>query len=149
MNGGMWQSTYVAEVSLDRFRLLVLLFLYSHVNLVKNENCLFLLHQTSYHTTPLGATPEVWNNKLLVYTGDMMDKQVPQAVSFPPLLLASNQQVITVDCIEQHLFNFISDDTLQLLERMDPATPDNLKDEVCTRHTMHLPPHDPVCTPLP
>jgi hypothetical protein len=78
---------------------------------------------------PLGTTLEMWNNKDLVYTGDIMESQVPQAVFFPPLLLAATQQAITVDCIEQQLLNFISHDTLQLLGPTDPLTPDNLKDE--------------------
>jgi hypothetical protein len=38
----------------------------------------------------LDANPEPWNNKVKVFmfTGDVMENQVPQAVFFPPLLLA-------------------------------------------------------------
>jgi hypothetical protein len=113
---------------------------HAYVTLVKDESRLVLLHRANYHVPPLGTTPEVWNNKLLVYTGDVMENQIPQAVFFPPLLLAATQQVITVDCIEQQLLNFVSDDSLQLLDPTDPATPEDLKDDIRTRHAMYLPP---------
>jgi hypothetical protein len=113
---------------------------HAYVSLVKDKNRLVLLHRASYHAKPLGTTPEVWNNKVLMYTGDVMESQVPQAVFFPPLLLAATQQAVTVDCIEQRLLNFISDDTLKLLEPTDPSTPADLKDEIRTRHAIYLPP---------
>jgi hypothetical protein len=91
------------------------------VMLIKDESWLLLLHHASHHAMPLGTTPEPWNNKVLIFTGDVMDNQVPQAVFFPPLLLATMQQVITVDCVEQHLLDFTGDDNFHFLEPMDPA----------------------------
>jgi hypothetical protein len=52
--------------------------------------------------------------------GDVMKNQVPQAVFFPPLLLAATQHIITVDCMEQQLLDFLGVNTLQLLEPADP-----------------------------
>jgi hypothetical protein len=49
-------------------------------------------------------------------------------------------QVISVDRIEQQLLHFMSDDTLQLLEPMDPDTPEDLKENIRIRHAMYIPP---------
>jgi hypothetical protein len=74
-----------------------------------------------------------------MFTGDVMGNQVPQAVFFPPLLLATTTQVIRVDQIEQQLLHFISGNTLQVLKPMDPDTQEDLKENVHTRHAMYIP----------
>jgi hypothetical protein len=85
--------------------------LHAYVMLVKEESWLVLLHRTNYHDTPLGTTPRLWNNKVLMFTtSDIMENQVPQAVFFPRLLLAPTNQVISVDRTEQQLLklhNFV------------------------------------------
>jgi hypothetical protein len=50
---------------------------HAYVTLVKDESRLVLLHRANYHATPLGTTPEPWNNKVLMFTGDVMENQVP------------------------------------------------------------------------
>jgi hypothetical protein len=64
-----------------------------------------------------------------MFTGDVMQNQVPQTVFFPPLLLAPTTQVISVNQIEQQLLHFMSNGALELLKPMDPDTPGELKEK--------------------
>jgi hypothetical protein len=61
---------------------------HAYVTMVKDDPQLVLLHRVTYHSTPIGSPPEVWNNKIIMFTSDVIEDQVPQAVIMPPLLLA-------------------------------------------------------------
>jgi hypothetical protein len=54
---------------------------HAHVTLVKDVNRLVLLHRANCHATPLGTPQELWNNKVLMFTGEVMENQLPQQCS--------------------------------------------------------------------
>jgi hypothetical protein len=56
---------------------------HAYVSLVKDDLCLVLLHRGTYHSTPTRRAPEAWNNRFLMFTGDVVENQVPQAVVMP------------------------------------------------------------------
>jgi hypothetical protein len=65
--------------------------------MINEERHLVLLHQaTQHHTTSLGAQAKSWNDKVLIFTGDVVQAQVPQAVFLPSMLLATVQNEVVV-----------------------------------------------------
>jgi hypothetical protein len=111
-----------------------------YATLIKEESWLVLLHRAGCHAAPLGTTLKLWNNKVLMFTGDVMENQVPQGVFFPPLLLAPMQSIITVDRIERQLLKFRMDDNLQLLEPPAANVSEDKRDNRSTGHALYIPP---------
>jgi hypothetical protein len=107
--------------------------------MVKDDPRLVLLHRGTYHPTPLGSAPELWNNKILMFTGDVIGDQVPQAVLMPPLLLAPVPQGIKVANLAQQLLQFHANDTLQRLPAVSDDVPEDLCEIIKTRHAMYVP----------
>jgi hypothetical protein len=65
-----------------------------YVMLVKEDRRIVFLHQATLHNTPLGTTPEPWNDKLSTFTGDVVSGQIPQAVLLPMMVLAMTNQAV-------------------------------------------------------
>jgi hypothetical protein len=53
---------------------------HAYLTLVKDDPRLVLLHRGSYHPTPIGSVPELWNNKVLRRAGG---KPSTAAAAFP------------------------------------------------------------------
>jgi hypothetical protein len=98
--------------------------------MVKDNPCLVQLHRGTYHPTPIRSIPELWNNKVLMFTGDVVEDQVLQAVLMPPLLLAVMPRDMPVKKLAQQLLPFHSDDSLQLLPPVVADVADNLCDVI-------------------
>jgi hypothetical protein len=109
--------------------------------MVKDVPHLVFLHQGTYHFPPVGSPPELWNNKILMFTSDVIEDQiVPQAVLMPPpLLLMPIPREIKAANLAQQLLQFHLDDTLQKLAPIENDVPDDLCEEIKTRHVMYVP----------
>jgi hypothetical protein len=114
---------------------------HAYLTMVKDERRLVLLHRATHHATALGARAEPWNDKVLMFTGDVVQTQAPQAVFLPSLLLATIQQDVVVHPLNQQLLNFHADDNLEIQEPVDDDVPETMSECIETRHAMYLPAH--------
>ena len=114
---------------------------HAYLTMVKDERRLVLLHRATHHATSLGARAEPWNDKVLMFTGDVVQTQAPQAVFLPPLLLATVQSDVVVHPLNQQLLNFHADDNLEVQDPVEADVPETMSESIGTRHAMYLPAH--------
>jgi hypothetical protein len=76
---------------------------HTYVTMVNDDPCLVLLHHGTYHSTPIGSMPELWNNHILMFTGDVVGIQLPHAVIMPALLLVPVPRGVNVENLAQQL----------------------------------------------
>jgi hypothetical protein len=96
---------------------------HAYPTMVKDKRRLVLLHQATYHATPLGTAPENWNDKLLMFTGDTVGNQVPQACFLPSLLFAIVPAGVKVLPLQQQVLSLFADDSLENLESVGDDVP--------------------------
>jgi hypothetical protein len=101
---------------------------HAYVTLVKDDQRIVFLYCASLHNTPLGATPEPWNNKLMMFTGDVASGQASQVVLLP----AMTNQTITVYLLNQQLLNFQMDDDLQVQDPVGEDIPEATSESIWT-----------------
>jgi hypothetical protein len=114
---------------------------HAYLTMVKDDRRLVLLHRATHHATSLSASTESWNNKVLIFTGDVVQTQAPQAVFLPSLLLATVQQEVVVHPLKQHLLNFHAGNNLEIQEPVEDDVPTTMRECIGTRHAMYLPAH--------
>jgi hypothetical protein len=86
----------------------------------------------------LGARAEQWNDKVLMFTGDVVGSQVPQAVFLPPLLLSTVTDKVSVHPLNQQLLNFHANDNMEVQEPVEADTPAAMIEKIGTCHAMYL-----------
>jgi hypothetical protein len=74
-----------------------------------------------------------------MFTGDVVSGKIPQAVLLPPTVLATTNQAVKVHLLNQQLLNFQTDDTLQRQEAVRADVPEEMSEEIRTRHAMYVP----------
>ncbi len=90
---------------------------------------------------PLGTAPKNWNDKLLMFTGDTIGNQVPQACFLPSLLFTIAPAGVKVLPLQQQVLSLFADDSLEYLESAGDDVPEGQYDVIKTRHGMYLPAH--------
>jgi hypothetical protein len=105
---------------------------HAYLTMVKDERRLVLLHRATHHATSLGAHAESWNDKVLMFTRDVVGSQMPQAVFLPHLLLITINQEVAVHPLKQQLLDFHANNNLEVQEHVGAAVPAELIDKIVT-----------------
>ena len=114
---------------------------HAYLTMVKDKRQLVLLHRATHHATALGGRAEPWNDKVLMFTGDVVQTQAPQAVFLPSLLLATVELEVVVHPLNQQLLNFHAKDNLEIQEPVEEDVSEAISKRIGTRHAMYLPAH--------
>ena len=57
---------------------------HAYVMMIKDTRRLMLLHRTMHFVTAMGGSLEPWQEKVLMFSGDVMASQLPQPAVLPP-----------------------------------------------------------------
>jgi hypothetical protein len=114
----------------------------SYLTMVKDERRWVLLHHATHrHATSFGARAKSWNNKVLMFTGDVVQTQAPQAVFLPSFLLATVQQEVVIHPLNQQLLNFHTGNNLEIQEPVEDNLPTTMPERIGTVHAVYLAAH--------
>lgn len=105
----------------------------------RDSEWLQLYHRTLVFPTPLGMEPEEWHDKVMLFNGDVMGTQMPQAFHAPAQLLAQSTATVKVLSWQAYVLHYTENvNALPLVIPED--TPEGQYTTVQTRKAMYVSP---------
>jgi hypothetical protein len=112
---------------------------HSYLIFIKDSRRISVLHRAMHFTAPMGGSQEPWMNKVLMFTRDVIENQLPKAAILPPRILGNLGVSIRCHTLERMMLAFVKNDDLQIFEHITLDAAENTYEEVWTRSAVYLP----------
>jgi hypothetical protein len=111
---------------------------HGYVMLARTDKRLVVVHRLAHYQAPLGVPNEVWHQKLVSFTGDVIGSQMPETIHWPARsleILACSVQVSKLNDQIGALMNVSVDTLPPVVAGADAAMFDNIR----MRYSIYVP----------